>query len=210
MKWNLQREAERPFNSVGYWENDAMKIFVNTFATSLMFMIVSCKSLDSPLLNQLVKAGANDKTSTAQYPTPSDRASGPTRTDAREEGCYTLPEKRSAYDVDTLYARAMRNFNFMSPEQIAIYRKTVDKTFLIDRGYRHEKQSGSFYHLAQTVRYELPTGQTRAMWLELTFSKAGPASDISTEYCIDPKDPLSTDAAAHQKIRQRLVDLLVK
>lgn len=166
-----------------------------------------CANVD-PTLGGLIKiesggAPISQLSSDAQKPTEFTYSAASTAD--REAGCHLVNGLKKTVDVDTLYARAMRNFTFKSPDQIAIYRKTVDRTYLVDRGYKHEKQAGSYYHLAQTVRYELPSGAIRPMFLELRFTKSGAGSDVTAEYCVDPKEAsASTRQTIENKIRSAL------
>ena len=124
----------------------------------------------------------------------------------KESGCTVLPIHKSSIDVDTLYGRAMARFGFKSLEQITFYRKMVDRTYLVDQGYKHEKQSGAFYHLAQTVSSGI-SGKSGAMWLELTFSKNGSGSDVTAEFCIDPGDPVMSSNNIRQQISARIQEI---
>ena len=177
-------------------------LFVGVIATSHS----GCVNFD-PTLNGLVKIGSDS----AKPSGSSDRTIAPTyistATSSKEEGCTMLPNRKSRVDVDTLYGRAMTRFGFKSPEQIAIYRKTVDRTYLVDQGYKHEKQSGAFYHLAQTVPYAV-VGVSRAMWLELKFSKNGTGSNVAAEFCVDPADPIASSSNNRQKISARIQEIL--
>lgn len=183
-----------------------MKIIHMLFAGIIAINNSGCADFD-PTFNGLVKID----TEAAKPSVLLDRSAGPiytsTAISSKEEGCTVLPNRKSRIDVDTLYGRAMSHFNFKSPEQIAIYRKTVDRTYLLDQGYKHEKQSGAFYHLAQTVQYAA-SGVSRAMWLELKFSKNGTGSDVTAEFCVDPADPIASNSNNRQKIRARIQGIL--
>lgn len=183
-----------------------MKIINVLFVGVLATIYLGCANFD-PTLNGLIKID----TDVAKPPGLSDRAAGPIYTSgaisSKEEGCTVLPNQRSKLDVDTLYGRAMSRFGFKSPEKIAIHRKLVDRTYLVDQGYKHEKQGGSFYHLAQTVAYDV-AGGSRAMWLEFKFSKNGTGSDVSAEFCVDPTDPIASSSNTRQKISARIQQIL--
>ena len=183
-----------------------MKIIHVLYAGIIAINNSGCANFD-PTLNGLVKID----TDAAKPSVLLDRSAGPiytsTAISSKDEGCTVLPNRKSRIDVDTLYGRAMSLFNFKSPEQIAIYRKTVDRTYLLDQGYKHEKQSGAFYHLAQTVPYSV-AGGSRAMWLEFKFSKNGSGSDVSAEFCVDPGDPIASSSSTRQKISARIQQML--
>lgn len=119
-------------------------------------------------------------------------------------GCRTVSQYAVKADVDTLYARAMKAFDFKSPEQIAAIRKTVDRLYVVDEGYVHEKQSGSYYHLAQSVGYVLPSAGRDAMWLDLEFSKNGSGSLVDIKYCTTSRDPKVGTVQFHEDV-QRLI-----
>lgn len=185
-----------------------MKIITVVAAGIIGVNIVACASFD-PTLKGLIKidTGTNPPANQGK-----DRATNvinhPTGT-SKEEGCTVLPVRNSFLDVDTLYGRAMARFGFKSPEQIAIYRKTVDRFYLVDQGYKHEKQGGSFYHLAQTVASGVPKA-SRAIWLEFTFAKSGTASDVTAEFCVDPKDPIGSSNEVRSQIASRVMSVLTK
>ena len=123
-------------------------------------------------------------------------------------GCRIVPRFTSQTDVDTLYARAMRSFNFKSPDQIAAIRKTVDRLYVVDEGYRHERQSGAYYHLAQSVNYTKPSGVQDAMWLDLEFTKNGKGADVSIKYCTTSRDPQVGTVGFHQNVQKMIRESL--
>ncbi|OBV41161.1 hypothetical protein [Janthinobacterium psychrotolerans] len=182
-----------------------MKITRMLFIGLLTINNSGCANFD-PTLNGLINIGSDS----APTPGSINRAIAPiytsTTTPSKEDGCTVLPNRKSKVDVDTLYGRAMTRFGFKSPEQIAIYRKTIDRTYLVDQGYKHEKQGGAFYHLAQTVPYGVP-GVPRAMWLEFKFSKNGSGSDVTAEFCVDPADPIASSSNNRHKITSRIQEI---
>ena len=123
-------------------------------------------------------------------------------------GCRIVPRFTSRTDVDTLYARAMRSFNFKSPDQIAVIRKTVDRLYVVDEGYRHERQGGAYYHLAQSVNYTKPSGVQDAMWLDLEFTKNGKGADVSIKYCTTSRDPQVGTVSFHQNVQKMVRESL--
>lgn len=183
-----------------------MKMNVVVAAVIIGFNLTACASFD-PTLKGLIKidTGATDQ-SLAQSKNSSTILVNRTSDSLTEEGCTVLPVRKSVIDVDTLYARAMARFTFKSPDQIAIYRKTVDKWYLVDQGYRHEKQNGAYYHLAQTVASGVPEA-SQAIWLELTFSKNGGSSDVTAEFCVNTKDPIGASSQVRSKISDRVMSI---
>ncbi|WEF30940.1 hypothetical protein [Pseudoduganella chitinolytica] len=168
-------------------------------------MLVGCTTVD-PTLGGILKiesdgqpiskSGANQR-QPVEYTSTSGKK-------AQEAGCYFVDGLKKSVDVDTLYGRAMRTFAFKSPEQVAIHKKTIDRTYTLDNGYKHEKQAGSYYHLAQTVRYELSPGQARPIWLELQFTKNGTGADVVAEYCVNPADSTVNNTTVRQQIQQKI------
>lgn len=168
-------------------------------------MLSGCASVD-PTLGGILKIESNgeelgNRGAIQRQPVKHVSADG-NRT--REAGCHFVEGLKKTVDVDTLYGRAMRAFAFKSPEQIEFHRKMIDRTYFVDNGYKHEKQAGSYYHLAQTVRYELTPGQARAMWLELQFTKNGPGADVTAEYCVNPSDPTVNNPQVRQQIEDKI------
>lgn len=172
-----------------------MKITAVVCIFLLAATISGCETFD-PTLKGLIKIDIKDETPSNQRATPA--------TSSSEEVCTVLPIRTSALDVDALYGRAMSRFHFKSPEQLA-----REYQRYIDEGYRHEKQSGAFYHLSQLV----PSGTLRSsppVWLDLTFSKNGQGSDVTAKYCVFPNapEPLQPDARKH--LVHRIETMFVK
>lgn len=180
--------------------------FINIARIGFIALNISACADFYPSLNGLLKIDTDIAAPSHIHPGNiyPDRISATTY--SRESGCTVLPIHKSKVDVDTLYGRAMARFGFKSPEQITFYRKMVDRTYLVDQGYKHEKQSGAFYHLAQTVSSGTP-GKSGAMWLELTFSKSGSGSDVTAEFCIDPDDPVMSSDNIRQHISARIQEI---
>ena len=207
---HLDHRAENigDFGSGKYYRSeygDIVKFINIAWIEIIALNIVACAEF-VPSLNGLLKIDTN-------IAAPSHIRQGnlyPNRISAttysKESGCTVLPIHKSSVDVDTLYGRAMTRFGFKSPEQITFYRKTVDRTYLVDQGYKHEKQSGAFYHLAQTVSSGTP-GKSGAMWLDLTFAKSGSGSDVTAEFCIDPDDPVMSSNNIRQQISARIQEI---
>lgn len=161
-----------------------------------------CATFD-PTLKGLLKVAVQDNAPPSSTVASSSRSG----TTLKEEGCTVLPLRKSVLDVDTLYGRAMARFKFKSPEQIDIHRKLVDRLYFVDQGYKHEKQGGAFYHLAQTVASGVP-GNSQTIWLELTFAKNGTGSDVIAEFCVDPKDANASSLKNRQQIIQHIEQML--
>ena len=176
-------------------------LFVGVIATSHS----GCANFD-PTLNGLITISS----SATQSSPAVNRAAAPNSiaaaTSSNINKCTILPNHKSKFDVDTLYGRAMSRFGFKSPEQITIYHKLISDNYSVDQRYKHEKQSGAFYHLAQTVSYTA-AGEKRAIWLELKFSKNGTGSDVSAEFCVNPADPMGSSNNTHQKISARIQEI---
>jgi hypothetical protein len=180
--------------------------FMNIAAIGFIAMNISACTGFDPSLNGLLNIDTNIAMPSQVRPGNlyPDKISATTY--SKESGCTVLPIHKSSVDVDTLYGRAMARFGFKSLEQITFYRKMVDRTYLVDQGYKHEKQSGAFYHLAQTVSSGI-SGKSGAMWLELTFSKNGSGSDVTAEFCIDAGDPVMSSNNIRQQISARIQEI---
>lgn len=184
--------------------NKITAICAATIATN----ITGCTNLD-PTLNGLLKVEPRDAPIAVRAPLTSAVITPSAVRSTVDKGCTELPYLKSELDVDTLYGRAMTRFSFKSPEQIAIYRKTIDKSYMVDQGYKHEKQPGAFYHLAQTVG-SAASGRPTAMWLEFKFAKNGTGSNVTAEFCVDPSDPMGNSPDARIQISNRVRDMLTR
>lgn len=122
-----------------------------------------------------------------------------------EQGCRVVDPFLSRLDVDTVYARAMTHYDFISAEQVALRRQN-DRYYVQDQGYLHEKQPGSFYHLAQQVTLAATPGGPQGMWLDIEVAKEPGGSRIAPRYCIASTDAAVGTVAFHQSLQRRLRD----
>jgi hypothetical protein len=169
-----------------------------------------CANFD-PTLGGIVKfdTGPQPTTSTSSTSHSGTQASYTTaKSVPGENGCRTLGGIKSAADVDTLYARAMRSFDFKSMEQMKLITEKLDRLQWIEEGYKHDKQAGAYYHLAQTVSYVFPSGRHDAIWLDLELSKRYTGADISGKYCVFQNNPDFNSAALHQNIQAYIKNAL--
>jgi hypothetical protein len=120
------------------------------------------------------------------------------------KGCRVMPDFVLGTDVDSGYARAMRRFSFYTEDRMQrLWQLNND---IPDGNFRHERQPGAYYHLAQSVKYP-DAGTQRAMWLDLTLIKDGPRNLVSAKYCLiaepDPNAP-----GRHQAVQRYIVNAL--
>lgn len=120
-----------------------------------------------------------------------------------ESGCRVMAPYYEDVDVDTAYARAMRRWQFLTPETVAM-RQANNSTFTMHKDYRHERQAGSFYRLAQDLRYAGPSQEVRKFFLDLSLSKEGPhRTRVDAVYCVRPHvDRFDMTSAGHGYIQQ--------
>jgi hypothetical protein len=120
------------------------------------------------------------------------------------KGCRVMPDFALGTDIDSGYARAMRRFSFYTEDRMQrLWQLNND---IPDGNFRHERQPGAYYHLAQSVKYP-DAGMQRAMWLDLTLTKDGARNLVSAKYCLiaepDPNAP-----ARHQVVQRYIVNAL--
>jgi hypothetical protein len=117
------------------------------------------------------------------------------------QGCRILPTAVLKTDVDTVYARMMKRWNFLTNEQTQLLMKQRGPMFLVETNYRHRATPGATYQMAQSVS-SIP-GSSRDLWLDMTLAKDGPnATELEVKYCLtDPKQYRSASAhLATQKL----------
>lgn len=120
-----------------------------------------------------------------------------------ESGCRVMATYYEDVDVDTAYARVMRHWQYMTPESVAS-RQASNPTFSLHKDFRHERQAGSYYRLAQDLRYVGPSGEVRKFFLDLTLSKEGAnRTRVDPVYCVRPHvDRFDMTTAGHGYIQQ--------
>lgn len=122
---------------------------------------------------------------------------------AAADGCISMPSFALGTDVDTGYARAMRRFSLATAEEMQRLRQ--ERTgVMIDPRYRHERQAGAYYRLAQVVRYPDGAGQTQKMFLDLSLAKDGARATAAASYCLDS----NVTPAQHRAVQRFITDSL--
>ena len=108
-------------------------------------------------------------------------------------------------DVDTAYARVMTRLRFRTMDERKRFAEQYSSG-LIDEGFRHTAQPGSYYRLADLVGWQEPGGTRDAAWLEIELSRDGPArTRFIGSYCL-AEDQRSGDPAYRASIERRLRD----
>ncbi len=125
------------------------------------------------------------------------------------QGCRVIPDFIVATDVDTAYARLMRKFKFSTPEDLQI--SQTQRGGWIHESYRHVRQSGSYYQLAQPIH--LPpvdgAGQPRKIIVEYKLSKDGPGTLAGIAYCpLSAAQTWAASAQGHKAMQDSLVAAL--
>lgn len=146
-------------------------------------------------------------TTPVKSPTEADLRGVPGTSNAEwplSQGCRMLPVQVLKTDVDTVYARVMKRWNFLTIEQTDLLMKQRGVMFLVETNYRHRATPGATYQMAQSVS-SVP-GSTRDLWLDMTLAKDGPnATELDVKYCVtDPKQYRS--ASAHLSVQKLIND----
>ncbi len=125
---------------------------------------------------------------------------------AVQANCSSVPEYAIGVDVDTAYSRAMRRFNLVTAEQMQ--RLVESRGVVVDPSFKHERQPGAFYHVAQGLIYSTPSGQQRLSLMDLTLAKEGQGTVVSLRYCFDPQVAVGPDA--HAQVQGYIHDQLAR
>lgn len=125
------------------------------------------------------------------------------------KGCREMSDFPLNTDIDTGYARAMRRFSLGTWEQMQLVKQ--QRGVIIDPRFKHERQAGTFYHLAQGVTYPGPSGSTtHNMFMDLMLSKDGRRTTASVKYCVDPRVPTEMTVEHHAHLQRYIVDSLTR
>lgn len=125
------------------------------------------------------------------------------RTLRTEETCSEITQIVPT-DVDTAYARVMQRLRFRTLDERRRFAEH-HSTGLIDEGFRHTAQPGSYYRLADLVGWQEAGGAREAAWLEVELSRDGPArTGFVGRYCLSASDPHYRDGAFRASIERRL------
>jgi hypothetical protein len=109
-------------------------------------------------------------------------------------------------DVDTAYARVMSRLRFRTLDERKRFAEK-NSIGLIDEGFRHTAQPGSYYRLADLVRWNEPGGRREAAWLEVELSRDGAnRTRFQGTYCLSPGDPHYADQPFRASLERRLRD----
>jgi len=109
-------------------------------------------------------------------------------------------------DVDTAYARVMARLRFRTLDERKRFADQYSSG-LMDEGFRHTAQPGSYYRLADLVGWQEPGGAREAAWLELELSRDGAArTRFVGTYCLSAADPRYLDKSFRASLERRLRD----
>lgn len=124
------------------------------------------------------------------------------------EGCRVMDDLAVPADVDTVYARAMRRYAFATNEQMQRL-QAERRDVIIHPRFKHDRQAGAFYRMAQSVEFTDSSGHKRRPWVELTLAKDGPARTIaSPKYCLHQDGIGSKAAELHLAFQRSLAQTL--
>lgn len=132
--------------------------------------LVGCSTAD---LGPLVKL-------TAQ-PDGVQRSVPPSQQAAAKEFCRKVQFK-APLDVDTAYMRAMQTMGFRTTEERK--RAARDSLGMIDDGFKHTAQPGSFYRMGDYATVKTSSGPKK-LWATIELWKDGTQrTDVVLDYCI--------------------------
>lgn len=105
-----------------------------------------------------------------------------TPTYRENQNCCVMRPYRTAIDVDTAYARVVREYNFRpEPHMGELEGEAYPDVF---HGHRHDVRSGERYQLWGIVFPRSDVRLRRGVWVGLTLEATGPKStDVLPIYC---------------------------
>lgn len=107
-------------------------------------------------------------------------------------------------DVDTAYARVMSSLRFRTLEERKRFAQAHSME-LMDEGFRHTAQPGSYYRMADLVGWQDPGRSREVAWLEVELIRNGPSrTDFMGTHCVSRNDPEYGDAAFRASVERRL------
>ena len=127
-----------------------------------------------------------------------------TPTYRENQNCCVMQPYRSAMDVDTAYARAVREYGFSREPRP--YELEAEAYPEISHGHGHDVQKGERYQLWGIVVPRSDVRLGRGVWVGLTLQAAGPHStDVKPIYC----EPFSR-AMEHQRTWHKAVQWTIR
>jgi hypothetical protein len=109
-------------------------------------------------------------------------------------------------DVDTAYARVMARLRFRTLDERKRFADQYSSG-LMDEGFRHTAQPGSYYRLADLVGWQGSGGAREAAWLEIELSREGASrTRFVGTYCLSSADPHYLDSSFRAALERRLRD----
>ena len=117
------------------------------------------------------------------------------------QNCCVMKPFRSAMDVDTAYARAVREYGFSAQPQI--YELEGEAYPDIYHGHRHEVQPGEVYRLRGIVVPDSSAPLFRGVWLALALRKAeSGTTDVEPVYCEVGARAMEDQMAWHKAVQK--------
>lgn len=115
----------------------------------------------------------------------------------RSDNCCILPSYVSSLDVDTAFARAMREYRFPT--------KIEGKARSPERIYRYQSVKGQYHSAANEVVPHGDRSLSQGMWLFLTLEReTDSTSSVSAAYCEIPSRRAESPAAWHTAVQQSI------
>ncbi len=124
-------------------------------------------------------------------------------------GCRFVDPFTINVDVDMAYVKAMREWEFSTPEAMeAARQRTVH--FWLSPLWRHDRTPGAYYHLSREPYVRGPQGEKRKMYLDVKLSKAGPSATlVEFIYCVRPLEGLwDTTLEGHRYYQKHFVEVM--
>ena len=119
------------------------------------------------------------------------------------QNCCVINPYRSEIDVDTAYARAVREYGFSAKPQI--YELESEAYPDIHHGHRHEVQPGEAYQLQGIVVPDSSTKLFRGVWLSLALRRAeSGTTDVESVYCEVGARAMEDQLAWHSAVQRSI------
>jgi hypothetical protein len=135
---------------------------------------------------------------------PKDAECSVTPSYRENQNCCVMQPYRTPTDVDTAYARVVREYDFRPAKNIV--ESALEASLDIFHGHRHEGQTGERYQLWGVVFPRSDARLGRGVWLGLKLDAAGSKStDVQPVYC-----ELGARAMEDQRTWHRAVQSTIK
>ncbi|CAG0946134.1 hypothetical protein GPROT2_03584 [Gammaproteobacteria bacterium] len=133
----------------------------------------------------------------------SDVQTNSTRSGTQSHGCSEIKVVVPT-DVDTAYARVMSRLRFRTLDERKRF-ADAHSIGLMDEGFRHTAQPGSYYRMADLVGWQEPGRSREVAWLEVELIRNGPSrTNFTGTHCVSRNDPEYGDVAFRASVERRL------